>query len=301
MNKGIIFLILAAISWSFPSIMIRILKADFDIFTQNFFRYIGASVFLFAFGLVFTKKKKLNLVSNLKLLFIPSIIMAIHQIFYTAGVFMTSAVISSLLGRLNAIVIPALSCIFYEDERLIVKDKSFILGALLALIGVSGVIIGKDAGTTGEFGIGTVFVMLGTLFWSIYAVCIKRLVKSLDPLSIIFYVSLMSSIFFLPLTLRFGNIRSINSVSLWTKTLLFGSGVIGVGIGNLFYYYAVKYVGTSISSIFFLLLPFSVGILGFVILGETLTLIQILSGLFSILGCWLVTAKPKFLTKIYGG
>ncbi|MGB9597495.1 MAG: EamA family transporter, partial [Candidatus Poribacteria bacterium] len=89
--------------------------------------------------------------------------------------------------------------------------------------------------------------------------------------------------------LKFGDIGSINSVPLKTNILLFGSGILGVGVGNVFYYYAVRYVGTSISSIFFLLLPFSIGILGFLILNETLTFIQIIAGIFSVLGCWMVT------------
>jgi len=108
MKIGILYLLGAAFSWSWPNVMIRILKADFDIFTQSFYRYIGASVFLFIVGFIFTRRKMVYAALNLKVLLIPSIIMAIHQIFYTTGVFMTSAVIPSLIGRLNAIVIPAL-------------------------------------------------------------------------------------------------------------------------------------------------------------------------------------------------
>lgn len=289
MKIGIFYLLGAAFAWSWPNVMIRILKADFDIFTQSFYRYIGASVFLFAVGFIFTKRKMIYAALNLKVLLIPSLIMAIHQIFYTTGVFMTSAVVSSLIGRLNAIIIPALSFTFYLDERQVVKSKSFIIGALIALIGVAGVILGKGNNVEGGFNIGVLFVMLGTLSWSIYAVYIKKVIRSIDPLAIISYVSLISIIIFFPLVLKFGDIGSINDVPLKTNILLFGSGILGVGVGNVFYYYAVRYVGTSISSIFFLLLPFSIGILGFLILNETLTIVQIIAGIFSIIGCWMVT------------
>jgi drug/metabolite transporter (DMT)-like permease len=230
---------------------------------------------------------------NLKLLLIPALIMTVHQVFYTAGVFMTSAVISSLIGRLNAIVIPALSCIFYADERQVVKNKSFILGALIAFVGVAGVIFGKDAYVEEGFNIGVMFVILSTISWSVYAVCIKKVIRTIDPLAIISYVSLISVVLFLPLVLKFGDIRSIGKVSIGMNILLFVSGILGVGVGNTFYYHAVKHVGTSISSVFFLLLPFSVGILGFIILGETLTAMQIVSGFLSIVGCWLVTGLAK--------
>ncbi len=289
MRKGIIFLILTAIAWSWPNILIRILRTDFDIYTQSFFRYVGACIFLFIIGLGFMRKSTIQAAGSLKILLIPALIMFLHQIFFTAGLFKTPAVISSLLGRLNAILIPGLSCIFYKDERIIVKNKRFILGSALAIVGVIGVILGKGLSIEGEFNIGIIFVLLGTVFWSIYAVCVKRLVKTIDPLSIISYVSLISAFLFLPLAIKYGDLGSIKRVSLETKLLLFGSGILGIGIGNLFYYHAVKHVGTSISSIFFLLMPFSVGILGFLILGESLTFIQILSGLISIIGCWSVT------------
>ena len=292
-KKGIFFLLGAAFAWSWPAVMIRILKTDFDVFSQSFFRYIGASVFLFVVGLIFTRKRMIHAAINFRMLLIPSIIMAVHQIFFTTGVCMTSAIVSSLVGRLNAVVIPLLSFIFYADERQIVKNRSFLLGSFIALVGVLGVILGKGGINTGEFNYGFLFIMIGTIAWSMYAVYIKKLIRTIDPLAIISYVSLFSCVIFFPLVLKFGNIRSICEVSIGTNILLFGSGILGVGIGNVFYYHAVKHVGTSISSIFFLLLPFSVGILGFVILGETLTAIQIASGFLSIAGCWMVTALTK--------
>lgn len=293
MKKGILFLLAAAFAWSWPSVMIRILKADFDIFTQSFFRYIAATVFMFAIGLLFSRKELKDAAGKLKILLIPAVIMTVHQIFFTAGVFMTSAVISSLMGRLNAIIIPALSCIFYLDERRIVGNKNFLFGAFLALVGVIGVILGREATIVDGFGLGTIFVVLGTICWSVYAVCIKKVVRSVDPLAIISFVSLLSVILFLPIVLIFGDIRSIGNVSAGTMILLFGSGILGVGVGNVFYYHAIKHVGTSIAAIFFLLMPLSVGIIAFLILGETLTTIQIISGTVLVFGCWLVTNLAK--------
>jgi drug/metabolite transporter (DMT)-like permease len=40
-------------------------------------------------------------------------------------------------------------------------------------------------------------------------------------------------------------------------------------------------------------MPFSVGILGYLILGETLTKIQFVAGFLSIFGCWLVAGLAK--------
>lgn len=293
MKKGLIFLVGAAIVWSWPNVMIRMLRADFDVFTQSFFRYLAATVFLFTVGLIFTRKHILHAAANIKILLIPALIMAVHQIFFTAGIFMTSANVSSLMGRLNAVIIPLLSFIFYEDERRVVKNKYFLLGSFLALLGVLGVILGRGAEKIDGFNPGFVFVFLGTLGWSVYAVYIKKVVRSIEPLSIIAFVSLLSIIFFLPVVLIFGDIHKITQVSTGKMSILFASGILGVGVGNVFYYHAVRYVGTSISSIFFLLLPFSVSLIAFIVLGETLTIMQLISGIVLVAGCWVVTSMAK--------
>ena len=145
MRGGIYLLLAAAFTWSWPTIVIRILRTDFDVFTQSFFGYLAASVFLFPVGLIFARRKIAHAATNLKMLLLPSAVMATHQIFSTKGIFMTSAVVSTLLGRLNAVVIPVLSCIFYADEREVVGSRNFLLGAFLAVTGVMRVILGRNA------------------------------------------------------------------------------------------------------------------------------------------------------------
>ena len=293
MEKGIFSLLAAAFAWSWPNVMIRMLKDDFDVFTQSFFRYVAANIFLFAVGLIFTRKRIVDAAGNLKMFLIPALIITANQIFFTAGIYMTSAVVSSLMGRLNAIIIPALSYIFYEDERQVVKNKSFLLGTFLALTGVIGVILGRDATHVDGFNIGVVFVIMAAISWSIYAVYIKKLVNSIDPLAITAFTSLLSIFFFLPVVLAFGNIREITNVSTGKLILLSGSGILGVGIGNIFYYNAIKHVGTSIAAIFFLSLPLSVGVIAFLVLNETLTIMQVMSGAILVFGCWVVTRLAK--------
>jgi drug/metabolite transporter (DMT)-like permease len=293
MKKGLFSLLATAFVWSWPNVMIRMLRTDFDVFTQSFFRYLAASIFLFAVGLIFTRRSIVDTAANLRTLLIPAVIMAAHQIFFTAGIFMTSAVVSSLMGRLNAVIIPALSCIFYEDERRVVGNRNFLLGAFLALTGVMGVILGRDVTEMDGFNVGAVFIIIGTLGWSIYAVYIKKIVRSMDPLAVIAFVSLLSTFLFLPVVLTFGDIRKIANVPTETRMLLLGSGVLGVAIGNIFYYHAIKHVGTSIASIFLLIMPLSVGIIAFLVLDETLTIAQIMSGTVLVLGCWVVTRLAK--------
>ena len=249
MKKGRLSLLAAAFAWSWPNVIIRMLKSDFDLFTQNFFRYSAATVFLFALGFLFLKKDIIHAGKNYKMLIIPALIMSLNQIFFTAGVFMTSAVVSNLMGRLSAVIIPALAYIFYEDERRVVGNRYFLLGAFIALVGVAGVILGKSVNVADGFNLGTLFVVLGTFSWSSYAIYVKKLVRSINPLAIIAFVSLFATFIFLPIVLIFGDISRIAHAPIRADILLFGSGILGVGIGNAFFYHAIKYVGASVSSV----------------------------------------------------
>jgi hypothetical protein len=130
MRKGILSLLATAFAWSWPNVMIRMLKTDFDVFTQSFFRYVAASVFLFTVGLIFTRKNIALAAGKLRMLLIPAMIMVAHQALFTAGIFMTSAVVSILIGRLNAVLIPIFSFILYEDERRVVGNRNFLLGGI---------------------------------------------------------------------------------------------------------------------------------------------------------------------------
>ena len=293
MNKGFIFLSAAAFAWGWPNILIKLLSKDFDPVTQAFFRYLSAGITVFILCFIFDRQKLVIARQNVKMLLVPVIIVTAHQIAYVSGVYLTSAVAAILIAKLNAIFIPALSFIVLVEERHVVKNSAFLSGTFFALIGVAGVIFGKGYSFDNSANLGAVVIIVSMLLWSVYAVMIKRVVARIDPLAITALVPLMSCVLFLPIVALRGNFHRIVEVSMSSRLLLFGSGLLAIGVGNVCYYSALKHIGPSIASSFLLVTPLLTGVLSFFILDEKLTGIQLVFSAVLIFGCFLITRVKR--------
>ena len=161
------------------------------------------------------------------------------------------------------------------------------------MIGVSGVILGKGNSIDGNTNLGSGLLIFSMFNWSIYAIMIKRIVDELDPLVITALVPLMACVLFLPIVAIFGDFHRIVEVSTKSKLLLFGSGVLVIGMGNVSYYSALRHIGPSIASSFLLITPLITGILSFFILDEWLTHPQLASSVILLFGCLLITRVKK--------
>jgi drug/metabolite transporter (DMT)-like permease len=232
----------------------------------------------------------------MKMLVVPVMVVTAHQIAYVSGVYLTSAVAASLISKLNAIFIPAFSFLVLVEERYIVKNSTFLSGTFLALIGVAGVILGKSHSFDNSDNLGAAVIIVSMLLWSVYAVMIKRVVARIEPLAITALVPLMSCVLFLPIVALRGNFHRIVEVSMSSRLLLFGSGLLAIGVGNVCYYSALKHIGPSIASSFLLVTPLLTGVLSFFILDEKLTGIQLVFSTLLLFGCFLLTrvkVSPK--------
>jgi drug/metabolite transporter (DMT)-like permease len=293
MKKGFIFLSMAAFAWGWPNVLIKLLSADFDPVTQAFYRYLSAGVTVFILCFILDRKKLVVARQNMKMLVAPVIIVTAHQITYVSGVYLTSAVAASLIAKLNAIFIPALSFVILVEERHIVKNSAFLSGTFFALIGVAGVIFGKGYSLDNSVNLGFVELIFSTVLWSVYAVMIKRVVARIDPVAITAMVPLMSCVLFLPIVALCGNFHRIVEVSMTSRLLLIVSGLLSIGVGNVFYYSALKYIGPSIAASFLLVTPMLTGVLSFFILGEKLTGIQLVFSAVLLFGCFLITKVKR--------
>ncbi len=287
--RQIYYLILVAILWSTPSVFIKYLSFHFDIITQSFFRYLAASIFLWVIILIFMKGEAKRAFIHVKAFLLMGILLAGFQILMVWGIYLTTAVTHSLMARLNIIFIAVWSYFLFADERQIIRSKNFIFGALIAFISLTGFILGK--GGTAGFNIGALVLLSSVIIWSTYSVLIKKVVKNLNPLIPLTYVLSSSTIIFLPITLLFGNITTLAERSLFVDSVLFGSGIIAVGLGGLCYYNGIKYFGTSITTSFLLLAPILTAFWSYFILDEVLKPVQVIFGLMVLTGVYIIVRK----------
>jgi len=196
MKKGIIPIIAVAFIWGGFNVFIKALSSQFDVVTQGFFWYLSGGTAALLLSAIIVPKELLVAFKNIKLFWVPTIVITIHFVSFIKGVYMTNATISALIAKLNAIFVPLLSFFLFPDERRVVKNKKFLLGTLLAFIGVAGVILAKEQSLVGYDNRGAVLLVFSMFCAAIYVIKIKKIVQKIHPLVIIAVVPLYHVSFF---------------------------------------------------------------------------------------------------------
>jgi drug/metabolite transporter (DMT)-like permease len=70
--------------------------------------------------------------------------------------------------------------------------------------------------------------------------------------------------------------------------LMVTSGLIGMGVGQTAYYYAIGTLGIALAGSLGLLIPLLTGVLSFIVFGEVLSLWQMLGGVVLVSGSFLL-------------
>ena len=241
-------------------------------------------------ALVFFRREFLQAGTRARKFVLPALIVYAFQMVWVRSIELTTPTTAVLLSKLDVISIALLSAIFFAAERKIVKNRFFLVGCALALLGVAGVALGKDAPST-EFNEGIGLLLLRSVLWAVYIVSIRALVEEEEPLIIATWIYLFASILFVPTAYIWGDIAKVTEVPPTTNIMLIGSGALCVGLGNALNFLVIKHLGSTLSATLLLVTPFTAGILAYLVCDETLTAIQILSGVVIVLSCLLIVRK----------
>jgi len=305
MNRGVLYLVSTAVIWGWPTVFIKFLSSDFDVVTQSFFRYLAASVFLLIWAYFFARSDFRKALKRPKNFIIPGILVVAFQCTYVLGIYYTSAVVANLIHKTTVFFTLGLSFLFLYDEKRIMKSTSFLVGIILGTLGVLGVVMGGSPlqeVSALKYNEGAMLLLLCSFIWAIYTVLIKKIIGDLQPPVATGFVLSFSSLFFIPLVLLFGDMTVISRLPLSTNLILFGSGILCVGIGNVFYYLSVHMLGTSKTTTCLLLTPLFGAIFAYMVLGEVLTPFQLISGALLLAGSFLIVNKElKPLSKKFKG
>lgn len=287
MRKGFIAISVTIVAWSIGIVLIKLLSNYFSVNVQNFFRYSSATLILVVISrlnlrISFSKQCILEVL-------IAAVLVFLFQVLAVTGLYMTTSTIASILLKLNVVFTSILAYIFFEEERKIISSKAFILGIILASIGVIGFSI-KDIHSSIVLDIGAVLTAFSSLVWSLYTIVVKRLVVRNDPLVMTTIVYSIASILFLPLAFTEDLVSQIIGAPFEIIIILTISGILSVGIGNWMNFIAIKDVGVSLPAVLQLLVPVLVGVFSYLILCEEISLRTVVFGFMVILGC-LLTIK----------
>jgi drug/metabolite transporter (DMT)-like permease len=200
---------------------------------------------------------------------------------WSTGVVLSGATNPTLLANTAPLWVGLGALIFFR-ERL---GTRFWIGLFLAMSGAL-LILGLDALQAAALGVGTLLGLLAAIFYGGYFLITQRGRQSLDSLTYTWLTALSASIVLLVLSLVLGH--PLTGYSTFAYLNFLALGVVVQVLGWLAINYTQGYLPASIVATTMLAQPVVTGLLAVLLLGEDLSLWQVLGGITVLAGVYIV-------------
>jgi drug/metabolite transporter (DMT)-like permease len=274
-RNTMLLMILTTMFWGGSFVAGKIALPEFPPMTLTFFRYLLATAIIFPYmwsrnGRKVPERKDLPLLFMLGLLGISGY----FACQFTALIY-TSAANASTINALNPLVSSLIASVVAEE--ILTQRKIGLI--LFALSGVLLTITGGDVGVLldVQFNKGDLIMMVAMVSFAVYGVYSKRATQKYSPLLVTTYVFLFGLIQITPL--MFMERAYMNALTAsreaWVGIIFMaiGSSVLGYLIQQV----AIQRIGISNTSLFINLVPIFATVFAFLILGEPITIFNIIS------------------------
>ena len=281
----------AVLCWVAAVLFVKYFSALMDVHTQNFFRYLGASLFLSILLRMYYPGCFKRYRERLPLFLLLGGMVAGFQICWVNALYRLGPAFFSLLGKLSTILITLTAFLFYREERVIIRAPRFILGFVMGLAGVAGVVAGIPGfklGLETDQRTGIALVVFSSLIWAFYINLVKRVLRKENSLQAFTFTCISATFFFLPAMLLRGHPATLLGGSLTLMAVVIVSGVIGIAGANSSYYLSIKRIGMARSANLILSEPFLVALVSYPVFGERLSPAQWIFGIILLTGCALI-------------
>jgi drug/metabolite transporter (DMT)-like permease len=199
------------------------------------------------------------------------------------GLFHSSSTVTAVIISTIPLFAPVAAFIFLR-ERISYLN---VIGIAVSMIGVVMVIF-KDSMEFSTTWAGIAFLAMAIATAIAYSIIIVKLTGKYNPYTILTYQNIFGSLFFLPLffAMDYGIIMEIGILpgAIWPILFL---AVLGSSVAYVLFIYGVQSVGITRANSFANVIPAFTGFFAFLLLGETLTFINIVGIGITIVGLFL--------------
>lgn len=198
---------------------------------------------------------------------------------------------ASLIIALNPMAI-TVGAVFFFGERLSLLQ---CVGLLISLFGAFLVISNGNPAilVSGGFGWGEIAILGCVISWAAYSLIGRNVLKSMSPLSAVFYSALFGALMLFPATLVGEAPLEIHTYTTADWISLLFLGILGTAAGFSLYYQAIRVIGSARSSVFINLVPLFSIVLAWIFLGETINFSVLVGGIILMSGVYLTNKKAK--------
>lgn len=247
-------------------------------------RILVASVILLIYWVIIKKDIPRIKKKDIPTLFLYTLFSVIaYNYFYFSAISLIPVATAAILLYLSPIFVVLLSAVFL-GEKLTLKK---LLATAIVLIGTILVVSPQNLNNINFLGV--LFGIGSGITFAFYSLLGKKLTKENDPVSVVTFSFGLGSIGLLSLALISKQITI--SYSLYSWALLFILGIIPTLMAFVLYNTGLKKIEASKASIVSTLEPVTAAILGFVILSEKLSGLQILGIVIVVVGVALISYK----------
>lgn len=279
MILAVAFALLAPLLWAGNFITARALRDVIDPINLNFLRWLLAALLLSPLVL----RDRVAVLAALKaqplqILFLALTAIASFNTLLYAGLQTATVVEAGIIAGLAPIIILLLAR-FWDGTQL---TQGQIWGSAVAFLGALLVLSGKGSDGLSGFR-GPAFLLASSTVWAIYTVAFQRFKIPLKPLTNLGLSATLGTLLMLPLVPMAS--MSLTSLEV-TPDVIMGVAYITLGASILALYswnQGTAALGPARVSVFLQMIPVFATILGYLILGETVTSVQMAG-----LGCVLV-------------
>lgn len=291
-KRGLItylMLFLAVVFWGFSFVATKIALQSFTPLSLIFFRFGAASLF-FLLLLLRTGFPPLTL-PNLKNLALLALFQpGLYFTFETIGLQYTSATKTSLIIATIPLVVLILSVIFLKEK---LRLQS-VAGILISLIGVSLLIFGGESSQDlGGALFGDLLICAAAIAASIYMLMTRYLGQTFTPIQITGMQAIFGAIIFFPPFLY--DLKNFRPEAITPESIiaLAALTVFATITAFLCYNYALTKIPADRASIWINAIPVVTASGAWLLLGETLTNIQLLGGATVLFAVYLTNRPDK--------
>ena len=285
-----------AITFIAVPVIIRYLTGHLDTWSQNAYRYLVAFVIWTPFLLLRVRQGRVENSVWEKAL-IPTVLNILQQILYTTAFYYIEPALMSLLVKTSLIWIMVFALLLFPDERSLLRSRLFWVGLPLCVVGVIGVMVFKEGFTVKGTAVGIFLTLACGLSWGAYTVSVRYFFREVDSRTGFAVIAVYTTVGLLVLALIFGQPQQGLRLPLRAWIAVVGSGLLGIALGHVFYYVAIKRVGATISALFMLITPLGVYAVTSYLFGETLGVKQWIAGAVLLSGAALVLWSQRNLGR----
>lgn len=264
-----------------------VLNTGFPPLTMAFVRFVIASIILLPLRRRLAPEVKLlELRKRDRLfLFLSGLVgVTIYFFFETRGIKLTSASNAALIIAAIPVLTVLAEYLFFRTSIAWYQG----LGIGLSIVGVYFIVQRSPAHFPNAL-VGNLFMMGACLSWVAYILLSRNLHGGIGGLSLTAYQALVGAVTLLPLALSEYRSWQAGSLAVWLNILYLG--VFCSTLGYFFYLYALSRLGPIVISSFINLIPLVGAFGGLFILGEKLSLVQLIGGLVVIAGVFMVNLR----------